>query len=80
STLPTPSGFVQGLLTVMLPGKKAKFILAKSSGHDLAELKQLIEADQLRPIIDRTYPLSELAAAHAYSEAGHAVGKIVVTI
>jgi NADPH:quinone reductase-like Zn-dependent oxidoreductase len=40
----------------------------------------MLEAGKLRVIIDRVYPLSELAAAHAYSENGHAVGKIVIAV
>jgi NADPH:quinone reductase-like Zn-dependent oxidoreductase len=43
-------------------------------------LKELIEAGKIRTVIDRTYPLQELAAAHAYSEDGHAVGKIAIAV
>jgi NADPH:quinone reductase-like Zn-dependent oxidoreductase len=39
-----------------------------------------VEAGHLRPVIDRTYPLTEAAAAHARMEAGDHVGKIVLTV
>ncbi|BDI16773.1 hypothetical protein ANSO36C_25750 [Nostoc cf. commune SO-36] len=39
-------------------------------------LKKLIEVGKICAVIDRTYPLQELAAAHDYSETGRAVGKI----
>jgi NADPH:quinone reductase-like Zn-dependent oxidoreductase len=67
-------------LTQWLPGKKCKIILVKPIGEDMAYLKELIEAGTLHSIIDRTYPLAEIVQAHQYSEAGHVVGKIVITV
>lgn len=80
ATLPAPERLVQGLLTAVIPGKKAKLILTRASSRDLTTLKDWIEAGKVRAVIDRTYPLSEVAAAHAYSETGHVVGKIVMTV
>jgi NADPH:quinone reductase-like Zn-dependent oxidoreductase len=48
--------------------------------EDLRFLKQLIEAGQLAPVIDRTYPLSETPEAIRYLENGHARGKVVITV
>jgi NADPH:quinone reductase-like Zn-dependent oxidoreductase len=78
TTLPALDTLVQGLLTFLVPGKTAKFMLANSSGKDLAFLKNLIEANKLRSVIAKTYPLSELAAAHEESEQGRVVGKLVI--
>lgn len=39
-----------------------------------------VEAGRVKPVIDRTYPLAEAAAAHARMEAGDHVGKIVLTM
>ncbi|MDZ7970345.1 MAG: NAD(P)-dependent alcohol dehydrogenase [Nostoc sp. DedSLP03] len=78
TTLPGPEVFLESVLTVFLPGQKAKFILQKPNTQDLIYLKELIEAGKIRVVIDRTYPLQELAAAHAYSETGRAVGKITL--
>ena len=47
---------------------------------DMMLLQQLIEAGALRAVIDRTYPLSEIAAAHAYVETGTKAGDVIVTI
>jgi len=47
---------------------------------DVAVLKQLIEAGEVAPVIDRTYPLSEVAEALRYQEQGHARGKLVITM
>jgi len=43
-------------------------------------LKELIEAGKVTPVIDRTYPLGEAPEAIRYLEAGHARGKIVITV
>jgi NADPH:quinone reductase-like Zn-dependent oxidoreductase len=48
--------------------------------EDLAALKQLVEAGKVTPVIDRTYPLSETREAIRYLEAGHARGKVVITV
>ena len=39
-----------------------------------------VEAGELRPVMDRTFPLAEAAAAHTRMEAGEHVGKIVLAI
>jgi len=77
-TLPTLENLIQIALTALIPGKKAKFILCQPNSQDLLYLKELIEAGKIRSIIDRTYPLQELAAAHLYSESERTVGKIAI--
>jgi NADPH:quinone reductase-like Zn-dependent oxidoreductase len=47
---------------------------------DLLTLKELIETGKVRPVIDRTYPLSETAEAVRYLETGQARGKVVITV
>jgi len=53
---------------------------AKPSREDLQVLKELIEAGKVMPVIDRTYPLSDLPEAIRYLEEGHARGKVVITV
>jgi NADPH:quinone reductase-like Zn-dependent oxidoreductase len=48
--------------------------------QDLLTLRDLIEAGKLTPVIDRTYPLSEVPGAIRYLEEGHARGKVVITV
>ncbi|MBW4562266.1 MAG: NAD(P)-dependent alcohol dehydrogenase [Mojavia pulchra JT2-VF2] len=80
TTLPTPEVLVQSVLTAFLPGQKAKLVVEKPNTQDLVYLKDLIEAGRVRTVIDRTYPLPELAQAHAYSESERAVGKIAIAV
>lgn len=46
----------------------------------LGELAALVERGAVTPVIDRTYPFDDLPAAFAYQEAGHAKGKVAVTL
>jgi NADPH:quinone reductase-like Zn-dependent oxidoreductase len=43
-------------------------------------LRDLIEAGQVAPAVDRTYPLSEVAAAVSYMQEGRARGKLVISV
>ncbi|MGB3761068.1 MAG: NAD(P)-dependent alcohol dehydrogenase [Rivularia sp. (in: cyanobacteria)] len=65
-------------LTSLFGTQKAKFILAQPNTADLLYLNELIESGKLRVVIDCTYPLQELAAAHIYSESERAKGKIAI--
>jgi len=47
---------------------------------DLITLKQLAESGELRPVIDRTYPLDEIVEAHRYVDLGHKKGNVIVTV
>ncbi len=48
--------------------------------EDLQFLKELLEAGKIVPVINRTYPLKEVPEAIRYLEAGHARGKVVITV
>lgn len=54
--------------------------LSRANHEDLVLLKELAESGKLRPVIDRTYPLSGTSEALRYIEGGHARGKVVVTL
>jgi NADPH:quinone reductase-like Zn-dependent oxidoreductase len=54
--------------------------LSVGKRQDLLDLAELLEAAQLTPVIDRTYPLSEATEALRYVGAGHTRGKLVVTV
>src|SRR5829696_9848310 len=67
------------VLSPFVSQKMASFTVNPNQ-EDLQFLKQLIEAGQLAPVIDRTYPLSETPEAIRYLENGHARGKVVITL
>ncbi len=61
-------------------GKKMGGITAQASRKDLSFMKELIEAGKVVSVIDRKYPLSEVPEALRYLLAGHARGKVVITV
>jgi len=52
----------------------------KPNKEDLRFLKQLIEAGKLTPVIDKTYPLSEVPEVIRYLVEGHVRGKVVISV
>ncbi|MEC4804211.1 MAG: NAD(P)-dependent alcohol dehydrogenase [Jaaginema sp. PMC 1079.18] len=80
STLPSAEDLAAGAVTLVLPGKKAKLVLAQPNGQNLTELKTLIEVGKIRSIIDSNFPLAETIAAHRRSESHRAKGKVIITV
>ncbi|MFC2106082.1 NAD(P)-dependent alcohol dehydrogenase [Candidatus Bipolaricaulota bacterium] len=79
-TFPTP-----GALLPKLGNKKAKFIAtglrpAADRLKDLQLLREFMEAGAIRTVIDRRYPLEEIAEAHKYVAKGHKKGNVVITV
>lgn len=54
--------------------------LMKPNQKDLVFVKELLEAGKVKPVIDRCYPLSEVAEAIRYLEEGHARGKVFIRV
>jgi NADPH:quinone reductase-like Zn-dependent oxidoreductase len=61
-------------------GQKLGTFVSRENHEDMLVLKELIEAGKVTPLIDRTYPLTEVAEAIRYLEHGHARGKVVITV
>jgi NADPH:quinone reductase-like Zn-dependent oxidoreductase len=67
------------LLSPFVSQKLGTFISSENS-EDLGVLRDLIESEQIAPVIDRTYPLSEAVAAIRHVIEGRARGKVVITV
>ncbi len=73
-------GAIQVMLLSPFVGQELTVLMAQVDRDDLVILRDLMEAGQMTPVIDRSYRLSEVPAAIRYSEEGHARGKIVVDL
>jgi NADPH:quinone reductase-like Zn-dependent oxidoreductase len=74
--------FLNVLLGKMMTGKKKIGIGAwkPNNKENLNFLKELFEADKVKPVIERCFPLSDAPEAFRYLGAGHARGKVVITM
>lgn len=66
--------------TNLIGGQKALFGMSLDKRENLKALKKLIETGIVRPIVDRLYPMEQIAEAHRYVETGRKKGNVVITI
>ncbi len=60
--------------------QKAKFFIAKINKDDLEFLRELLETGKIKPVVDKSFELSEAADALRYLGEGHARGKVIITM
>lgn len=71
---------IRALVVSPFVSQRLRPFAATEKGEDLVALAELIEAGQVNPVVDRTYPLDETAEALSYYGEGHARGKVVITV
>ncbi len=71
---------IKAMLLSPFVSQKMGMMLAELNKKDLTILGDLMQSGKMTPVIDRTYPLSQIAEAIRYLEQGHARGKVVITV
>lgn len=68
------------LWTSRIGSRKVVFKITRQTKQDVLFLKELIEAGEYRPVVDRSYPLDDVVAAHRYVETLQKTGNVVLTV
>ncbi|MEH7073058.1 NAD(P)-dependent alcohol dehydrogenase [Neobacillus drentensis] len=71
---------VMGPWISMIERKKVGIFLQRANQKDLIYIKELLETDKVKPVIDRQYTLVEVPEAFKYFAEGHAQGKVVISV
>ena len=68
------------LVTPVLRGRRVVFPFPEEGREVVEDIRGMLEAGTFRPVLDRTYPLAQIADAYRYVESGQKIGNVVVSV
>ena len=77
---PKLSSIIRGRWTSVTSRKQVLSTFAGSKPEDLVALRELVEAGNIRAVLDKSFPLERAAEAHAYVDTGRRRGTVVLTV
>lgn len=80
STWSLLGGLLSNAVRAPFVSQKMPSLFAKITSEDLAILADLVQGEKVVPVIDRRYPLGEVAEAVRYVESGHVRGKVLIAV
>ena len=78
--MPHTTQLIRGLWASLTGGEKMVFSSGTASDEHLRAVTELVETGELRPVIDRRYPLEQTAEAHRYADSEQKLGNIVILV
>jgi NADPH:quinone reductase-like Zn-dependent oxidoreductase len=73
-------GVAGGMVRGLAGGKRLLITMVKPRGGDLEKIGTLIEAGKVRPVVEKVFPMEQVAEAHRMSQSGHVRGKLAIRI
>jgi NADPH:quinone reductase-like Zn-dependent oxidoreductase len=77
---PHTAQFIRGLWVSLTSDRKMIFSSGTGTDEHLRAVTELVEAGEFRPVIDRRYPLEQMAEAHRYADSERKLGNIVIVV
>lgn len=78
SSIPSPTNMLAAPVLNLFRGKQHRTVWVSPNGSSLRKITEMVDAGELAPVVEKVYELDQIQEAHAHSETGRVVGKLVL--